>query len=132
MIEKIIQINATIDQVWSVFADPKITQKIGGTYVTDWKIGSSFDFTGNDGKIYTHSIIIDLIPGKLLKHELYDLADNDKLISTISYEFTLVENSTLLTATEELNYEVTDQQLADVNLGWDSALQAVKSIAEAL
>lgn len=132
MIEKSIHIKATVDQVWSVFADPAITQKIGGFYVTDWEIGSSFDFKGNNGSIYTNGKILELIPGKLLKHQLYDLIDNDRLLSTITYEFKSVENSTLLTATEELNEEMDNQHLTDVNIGWDAALQTVKNIAEGL
>jgi uncharacterized protein YndB with AHSA1/START domain len=128
-IEKTITTKASIDSVWSVFADPAVTAKMGGTYISDWKIGSEFNFRADNGTILTHGKILELVQKKLLKHELYD---KQKLLSTITYEFTSTENLTTLTATEELNYEITDQQFKDINLGWDGALQAVKNIAETL
>jgi len=44
IIEKTIAINASPAKVWSVFRDPKVTKEMGGHYVSDWKVGSTFSW----------------------------------------------------------------------------------------
>lgn len=50
--------------------------------------------------------------------------------SAFHVEFEEKKGKTILTAIEELNYTVAEQQLADISEGWDYALNAVKEIAE--
>lgn len=105
---------------------------MGGEYVSDWKVGSSFGWKGKNSSAYTNGKIIELEPGKLLKHSLLDLKDKDRLLSVITYEFIKNGDSTILSATEEINYEITDYLFKEANEGWDAALQLVKYVAEKL
>lgn len=41
-IEKSILIDTTPNKVWEVFTNPLLTQKMGGSYQTDWQPGSFF------------------------------------------------------------------------------------------
>ncbi|MEI3799204.1 MULTISPECIES: SRPBCC family protein [unclassified Chitinophaga] len=132
VIKKTIDINASTKKVWSVFTDPTITKQMGGEYVSDWKVGSSFGWKGKESSVYTNGKIIELEPGKLLKHSLFDLKDKDRLLSVITYEFIKNGDSTILSATEEINYEITDYLFKEANEGWDAALQLVKYVAEKL
>lgn len=132
VIKKTIDINASTKKVWSVFTDPTITKQMGGEYVSDWKVGSSFGWKGKESSVYTNGKIIELEPGKLLKHSLLDLKDKNRLLSVITYEFIKNGDSTILSATEEINYEITDYLFKEANEGWDAALQLVKYVAEKL
>ena len=69
-IEKSVEINAPISQVWRVFTDPVLTRQMGGEYVSDWEVGSSLRWKGLDGKILTNGTIMKLKPEKLLQHTL--------------------------------------------------------------
>lgn len=132
VIKKTIDINASTKKVWSVFTDPNVTRKMGGEYVSEWKVGSSFGWKGKNSSLYTNGTILELEPGKLLKHSLLDLKDKDRLLSVITYEFVKNGEGTILSATEEINYEMTDHQFKDANEGWDAALQLLKYVAEQL
>jgi len=118
VIEKSIEINASIEKVWRVFTDPALTRHMGGEYVSDWKVGSSFQWKGKDGNLYTNGIILQIQPTKLL--------------SVITYEFSENAEKTVLTSKEVLNYELTKEQLQDASDGWDFALKAVKDTAESI
>ena len=74
-VEKSIEINAPASKVWQVFTDPAITRQIGGEYVSDWKVGSSFGWKGLDGKMVTNGTILKIEPEKLLQHNLLTLLD---------------------------------------------------------
>jgi uncharacterized protein YndB with AHSA1/START domain len=132
VIKKTIDINASAKKVWRVFTDPVITRQMGGEYVSEWKVGSSFGWKGKNSLLYTQGTILALEPEKLLTHSLYDLKDKDRLLSVITYEFIRNGGGTTVSATEEINYEITDYQLKEANEGWDAALQLVKQVAEKL
>jgi len=125
-IEKTILINATPDKVWQVFTNPEVTRRMGGEYVSDWKVGSSFGWKGTDGKMYTQGVILQIEKNKLLQHHLFN-PDGHSILSTITYELQNNNGSTLLLAKEDPveSYE-------DASAGWDAALQAVKDLAENL
>lgn len=127
VIEKTIEINALPAKVWRVFTDPALTRQMGGEYVSDWKPGGAFGWKAPDGKMLTRGTVIDIIPGKLLKHDLYD---KDVRLSVITYELLPHQEATLISAKEELLYEVTDDQLQEAEEGWEIALRAVKDVAE--
>ena len=130
VIEKTIEINASIKIVWSVFTDPIVTRQMGGEYVSDWKVGSSFRWRGRDGTFYTNGTILEIETEKLIKHKLLDLKDKNKLLSVITYEFNEVGEKTILNIKEEMDYEMTTGQIKDTADGWDLALKAVKETAE--
>jgi uncharacterized protein YndB with AHSA1/START domain len=129
-IQKTIKINAPTDKVWRVFTDPVITRQMGGEYVTDWKAGSSFGWKGEDGKMYANGTILQVENEKLIKHNLLDVGEKEKILSVITYKFESGGTQTTLHSLEELNYEMTDQQYKDASEGWDFALAAIKEIAE--
>lgn len=130
VIEKTIEINAAPAKVWRVFTDPSVTREMGGEYVSEWKPGSSFGWKGPDGKMLTSGTVLELSPEKLLKHDLHDLSDKNILLSVITYELIPHQQATLVSAREELHYEVTEEQLQDAEEGWEIALRAVKDVAE--
>jgi uncharacterized protein YndB with AHSA1/START domain len=129
-IKKTIKINAPTDKVWRVFTDPVITRQMGGEYVTDWKLGSSFGWKGDDGKMYTSGTILEVENRRLIKHNLFDMEDEERILSVITYKFESGGAQTTLHSLEELSYEMTDQQYKDASEGWDFALAVIKEIAE--
>ena len=131
-VEKIIEINTTPKNLWRVFTDPLITRQMGGEYVTDWKVGSSFSWKATDGNIYTNGTILQLEPEKVLQHNLFNLDDKTKILSVITYKFKDNNGSTTLYAREDLTFEMTDIEYKEASEGWDFALNIVKEKAENL
>jgi uncharacterized protein YndB with AHSA1/START domain len=128
-IERTIEINAPVSRVWQVFTDPALTRKMGGEYVSDWSVGSSFGWMGLDGTMLTNGTILQILPEKLLQHDLYDSVGSIK--SVITYEFGERGQVTILYAREEFSRPITNTEYADAVEGWDAALLAVKDVAEA-
>jgi uncharacterized protein YndB with AHSA1/START domain len=87
VINKSINIKASLKKVWRVFTDPVLTKQMGGYYETDWKPGSAIGWKGLDGKLYTKGIILEFGPEKLIKHSLLDMKDNRLLYSTSYINF---------------------------------------------
>ena len=54
LIEKSVEINAPVSKVWRVFTDPVLTRQMGGEYVSEWEVGSSFSWKSLDGQILTN------------------------------------------------------------------------------
>lgn len=127
LLEKSILIYATPANVWQVFTNPEVTRKMGGEYVSDWKVGSSFGWKGLDGNMYTRGVILQITPNKLLQHHLFNPDEGRSILSTITYELQDKNGSTLLLAKED-----PVESYADASAGWDAALQAVKDLAEAI
>src|SRR5687768_13258129 len=130
LINKSISINASPQSVWRVFTDPVITGKMGGHYVSTWKVGEPLGWKGDDGKMYTHGIILELEPDRRLKHSLYDLKTKSRITSYITYQLEPGGDHTILHAAEELTYDMRDDQFEEALEGWDMALETVKEIAE--
>ncbi|MEO5906722.1 MAG: SRPBCC domain-containing protein [Saprospiraceae bacterium] len=132
IINKTITITASPVQVWRVFTDPTVTRLIGGEYVSSWKVGDSLGWKGEDGKMSTYGIILELEATQLLKHSLYDLKTKSRLTSTITYQFEDKGKYTILHAEEVLAFDMRDDQFEEALEGWDLALETVKEIAEKL
>ncbi|HTF21069.1 MAG TPA: SRPBCC domain-containing protein [Chryseolinea sp.] len=132
VISKEIEIRATADKVWHVFINPAVTRQMGGEYVSDWKVGGPIGWKGKDGAMYTNGSILEIEPARLLKHDLKELENPNTLLSVITYRFTESNGSTLVSASEELNYPADESQLEDIADGWDFALSAIKDISEGL
>jgi uncharacterized protein YndB with AHSA1/START domain len=127
-IEKSIEIKAPVSRVWRVFTDPALTRQMGGEYVSDWNVGSSFGWKGLDGKMITNGTIIKIEPEKLLQHNLFNSVGS--INSVITYEFDEKHRVTTVHAREEFTKPITDEEYADAAEGWDAALLAVKETAE--
>lgn len=128
-IERTIEINAPVSRVWQVFTDPAVTRRMGGEYVSDWNVGSSFGWKGPDGRMLTRGTILQITPEELLQHELLNSLGD--INSVITYEFAENDQGTTLHAREEFARPITDEEFADAVEGWDAALFAVKETAEA-
>ncbi len=105
---------------------------MGGEYVSTWKVGESLGWKGDDGKMYTHGIILEFEPNQLLKHSLYDLKTKSRLTSTITYRLEDKGKYMILHAEEVLAFDMRDDQFEEALEGWDLALESVKEIAEKL
>ena len=130
LIVKSITISTSAHEVWRVFTDPKVTMLMGGHYVSSWKKGESLQWKGDDGKLYSYGIILELEPDQLLKHSLYDMKTKERITSTITYRFEDMGKYTILHAEEELAFDMRDDQFEEALEGWDMALDTVKEIAE--
>jgi uncharacterized protein YndB with AHSA1/START domain len=127
-IEKSIEINAPVSKVWRVFTDPVLTREIGGEYVSDWKIGSSFGWKDLDGNMVTNGTIMKIETEKLLQHNLFNAVGSTN--SVITYEFDEKKRVTTLYAREDFVKAISDKKYEDAAEGWDAALLAVKETAE--
>jgi len=132
VISKEIQVNATADKVWHIFINPAVTRQMGGEYVSDWKVGGPIGWKGKDGKMYTQGTILNIEPGRLLRHDVRQLDDAHEQLSVITFRFNESEGTTLISASEELNYQADEGQLDDMADGWEFALLAIKNIGEGL
>src|SRR5688500_13955354 len=101
IIRKTVSINADPEKVWSVFNDPQITRKMGGEFRTDWKPGSEFGWIDLKGKQLTKGKILQIVPGKLLRHDLVDMKNEKTLLSVITYKFNGTNTGTTISTTEE-------------------------------
>ena len=130
LIKKTIAITATPHEVWQVFTDPKVTQLMGGHYISTWKKGETLQWKDDDGKLYSYGIILEIELDKLLKHSLLDMKTKSKVTSVITYVFEDMGKYTNLHAEEELAYEMREDQFEEALEGWDMALDTFKEIAE--
>jgi len=131
-IKKSIQINASASKVWSVFTNPTITKQMGGEYISDWKVGSDFGWKGVDGKMLTKGTILQFEPEQILQHNLFNPADENKIMSVITYRLEDNDQFTILHAHEDLLYSMDDKTYQDAQEGWDIALNFLKQTAERL
>jgi uncharacterized protein YndB with AHSA1/START domain len=127
-VESSIEINAPVSKVWRVFTDPILTREMGGEYVSDWKVGSSFGWKGPEGEMLTNGSIVEIAPEKLLQHNLFG-ADGSTL-SVITYEFSEKDGHTTIRAREDFSHSIDEAAYFDAIAGWEAALHAVKEIAE--
>ena len=131
-IEKSIEIYAPVSKVWRVFTDPVLTRQMGGEYVSEWKVGSSFSWKGLDGQMLTSGSILNIEPEKILQHKLLSIDETspESIISVITYKFDEENGRTTILAREEFTNPASDEEYAGAIEGWEAALQSVKEIAE--
>jgi uncharacterized protein YndB with AHSA1/START domain len=127
-LETSIIINAPVSKVWGVFTDPTLTRQMGGEYVTDWKLGSSFSFRKTSGEEVTAGTLLKLEPEKLLQHTV--LNSIKSIDATLTYKFSEQDSVTKLSGREEFAEPISDEEYTDSLEGWNAAFQAVKEIAE--
>lgn len=129
-IEKSIEINAPVSKVWRVFTDPTLTRQMGGEYVSDWKVGSSFGWRTLDGNMVTNGTIMKIMPEELLQHSLMNSVGSTN--SIITYEFNEKKDVTTVLAQEDFTNPIPDEEYSDAADGWDTALRALKDTAESI
>lgn len=105
-IEKTIEIDAPVSRVWGVFTEPILTKQMGGEYVSDWKVGSSFGWKTSDGKMVTNGTVLKIVSEKILQHNLLNAVGS--IHSVITYEFVEKNHITILSAREEFADPIID------------------------
>jgi len=135
VVERSVKINAAPADVWRVFTDPAVSKQMGGEYVTNWQVGSSFSWQGLDGTRLTRGIILQIEAEKLLQHNLFAVDDpggeeGAPVISVITYKLHPVDTQTILIGREEFVLPLDEQAHADAMEGWEIALKSVKDLAE--
>jgi len=130
VLEKSIEINAPSAKVWRVFTDPVLTRQMGGEYVADWQVGGSFGWKGLDGKMYTEGTILQIEPEKRLQHNLFSPGQGREVASVITYDLHEKDGHTTLRSREEFTNPLNEKEYSDASEGWDTALLAVKELAE--
>jgi uncharacterized protein YndB with AHSA1/START domain len=131
-VETSIEINAPLSKVWRMFTDPVLTRQMGGEYLSDWKVGSSFSWKGIDGEVLTHGTILKIEPERLLQHDLInpDAPASESILSVITYEFREQNGCTMILSREDFSHPINDEEYSAAMEGWDAALRSVKEIAE--
>ena len=132
LIKKTISISATPQAVWRVFTDPSVTKKMGGHYISTWKVGETLQWKGEDGQLSTYGIILEIETERLLKHSLYDMKTKSRITSIITYRLEDQESYTLFHAEEVLTFDMREDDFEDALDGWDMALASIKELAENL
>jgi uncharacterized protein YndB with AHSA1/START domain len=127
-IEKSIEIHAPVSRVWRVFTDPALTRQMGGEYVSDWEVGSSFRWKGMDVTVLTQGKIMKIEAEKLLQHTLLNSVGATN--SVITYELEEQDGVTTLRAHEDFTNPINEDEHRDASEGWDAALLALRDVAE--
>ncbi|MDB5211049.1 MAG: hypothetical protein JWQ30_1876 [Sediminibacterium sp.] len=127
---KEILINAPASKVWGMFIDPVFTRQMGGQYVSDWQVGSSFRWQALNGSLLTNGMILDIEPEKFLQHSLYYPEELDEVMARITYSLDEQDGKTVLKITEEFTDPVSEKDYEDSMAGWDAALTMIKQLME--
>lgn len=130
VIIKHILINAPASKVWGMFIDPEFTRQLGGQYISNWQVGSSFRWQAINGSILTNGMILDIEPEKFLQHSLYYPEEEDEVMARITYTLEEQDGRTVLNVTEEFTDPITDKDYEDSMAGWDAALTMIKQLME--
>lgn len=134
-VELSIRIDTSASQVWRLFVDPLLTEKLGGVYVSDWTAGASIGWKDENGVMRTRGEIQTITPEKELTHTLVlpVIAREDvptTLHSTISYRLASFAGYTKLNVRETFANPTDAKALQEAELGWKNALGMLKLLAE--
>lgn len=97
---------------------------MGGEYVSEWKVGSSFSWKGLDGQVLTNGSIVSIEPEKILKHKLFSRDETSpvSVTSVITYEFDEENGRTTIRAREDFSHPVSGEEYEGAVEGWEAAL----------
>lgn len=129
-VRKEIIINAPASKVWGMFIDPVFTRQLGGRYISDWQVGSSFRWQALNGSLLTNGMILDIEPEKFLQHSLYYPEELDEVMARITYTLDEQEGKTTLRIEEEFTDTITENDYEDSMAGWEAALTTIKALLE--
>lgn len=129
-------LNASPEAVWNVLTDPGQIKKYfyGTDTISDWKVGSSIEFSGEwEGQEYVDKgIILELIPERKLVYNYWssvggtqDIPENYGLIT---YLLTPQNNGTLLEISQQ-GFENEEKRDHSVE-GWKNVIESMKQIIQ--
>ncbi|MES2372937.1 MAG: SRPBCC domain-containing protein [Bacteroidota bacterium] len=130
IIIKEILINAPASKVWGMFIDPVFTRRLGGRYISDWQVGSSFRWQALNGSLLTNGMILDIEPEKFLQHSLYYPEELDEVMARITYTLEEQDGKTTLRIEEAFTDPITEKDYEDSMAGWEAALTTIKELLE--
>ena len=131
-LEKSVEIGVPAIDVWQVFVDPAKSKTLGGTYVSEWEVGSPIAWKDLEGKTLANGKILKLEVGKMLKHNLLkDVEGIPTLSSVVTYEFRgRQDGKTTLLARESFAEAQDAKAFAAADAAWNETLAKLKSAAE--
>lgn len=136
IVKKEIRIQAQPAAVWDALTNPEKTKKYFfncGVY-SDWKEGSPIIFRGTIfliKKIEMKGEIIEIVPQKLLRYTLQNVADKDESYSTVTDELSYENGETILSVTDDVGPgNNAAKRYKSSQQGWDKVLKALKELVE--
>jgi len=128
-------INAPVEKVWNALTNPEMVKKyfFGSDLRTDWKVGSTINFTGEyEGKSYNDKgIVQEYEPNrKLVFSYLSDWSgkeDRPENYLLVGYEVRGVDGGTELTITQT-NYDAEKAKHSEEN--WAAVVGEMKKLVE--
>lgn len=129
-------INAPSEKVWNTLTQPDLIKEylFGTETKTDWRTGSSIEFSGNyEGKEYhDKGIIQQVLPQKLLQYTYHSsmsgLEDKPENYFNVSYELDEENGKTRLTLKCENLPNEEGRVHAEKN--WEGVLEKIKEVTE--
>ncbi|HWZ59924.1 MAG TPA: SRPBCC domain-containing protein [Gemmatimonadaceae bacterium] len=138
MVHQSIRIAAPTSTVWKVLTDSAITKQYmyGCEIVSDWGIGSPFNWKGGDGTVYVKGFLVALEPERVLRYSMFDpFGGYEDVVAnylTLSNTLTSVDGGTRLDI-ESGDFATVangEARYRDVTAGGDELLVKIKAIAE--
>lgn len=131
-----VDIKAPAAEVWDALTNPAmIKQYLFGTDAkSDWKEGSSLEFTGeHEGKTYhDKGTILKVVPEKLLQHtylsSMSGKEDKPENYATVTYELAPKGDTTTLTLRQDNNETEASKEHSEKN--WTMVLDGMKKLLE--
>jgi uncharacterized protein YndB with AHSA1/START domain len=129
-------INASPEKVWKSLTQPELIKEylFGTETKTDWRTGSTIEFSGNyEGKTYhDKGILQQVLPQKLLQYTYHSsmsgLEDKPENYFNVTYELEEENGKTRLTLTCENLPDEEGRIHAEKN--WKGVLQKIKEVTE--
>jgi len=141
-VNKTIEINAPASKVWDAltrreFTDHWALEFTGAEFhiESNWKLGSTVLWTGQDGSVIVQGNVIALEPLKFLRFTVFDVRGEKPPVTDedgITYELTEQDDKTLLRISQgDFSTIVEGEKYRDMSAEiWDRVLLKVKALAE--
>lgn len=136
-IQKSYNIKAPVEKVWKALTTPEMIQKyfFGTRAVSDWKKGSTIDYSGEwEGKPYhDKGIIREMIPGKILTishwSDRLGKPDQPENYSDHSYLLQAEGNQTRITMSQDDTFK-SEESRKNAWKHWDVVMDGLKKLLE--
>ena len=128
-------IRTTPERLWEAIVGPAFTRRyFGGTVESDWKAGSPYRYTHNDGWSMHFGSILEIDPPRILVHTFqHDYSDEHgggpDDISTVTWEIEPLGEVCKLTLVHDYPAGET-KSFASSGTGWPMILSGLKSLLE--
>jgi len=142
-VNKTIEINALTSKVWDALTRREYTDQWALEFTdgaefhieSDWKLGSSVLWTGQDGSVIVQGNVTALEPQKFLRFIVFDVRGEKPPVTDedgITYELTEQNGKTLLKISQgDFSTIAEGEKYRDLSAEiWDRVLPKVKELAE--